>query len=186
MSPVDTPVLAAQGQQPQSVLTTASQQTADDYTSEQGRQSTFPVAFSGDLSWSSDRLSGLTQPAQQMVNTPEFDAAQYRGQKPMQFTRFIASNGITTSTRQQSPASVPRFPNHEARVASRHGPHIFREGLGTQSGGRVAGGHNSYANSLSVEPSPSSSILSPWNHSPPSTLPTSPEEPSNFHFADQR
>ena len=154
-------------------------QKVRDLLSDQSSQSTFVSGSSGDLSGTSDRRSGLTDPAQQLVNmSNDATQQQHHSQKQFHFSRFASSeesapaNNSTASQQYPTPPasaisplptasytnySASRYPNHEARVANRHGPLIFREHSSTArtTPGRIAGGHNSYQGS-SQSPSPRS------------------------------
>jgi hypothetical protein len=151
----------------------ASLQHVREVPSDQSPLSTFASGSSGDLPGTSDHRSGLTEPAQ-LVNMSG-DASQQ--QKPLPISRFIPSEESASAnslpanqypTPSPTPSTIPssstyanypplRYPNHESRVANRHGPFVFREQTGVRgTAGRIPGGHNSYQGS---SPKPSSGSL---------------------------
>jgi hypothetical protein len=197
-------------------------QKAHGLLGDQSSLSTFASGSSGDLSGNSDRRSGLTKPAQQLVNMSTDSAQllqQHHSQKQFHFSRFVpivpiegsapvnslpvnhqyptppASAMPPLSTGSYSDFQTSRYPSHEARVASRHGPLVFREHSSTSrtTPGRIAGGHNSYQSPLQ---SPSSGSLPhatgyvpnripSWNRSPPASGSTENYSMSQF-YPDRR
>jgi hypothetical protein len=173
---------------------------------DQSSLSTFASGSSGDLSGNSDRRSGLTEPAQQLVNMSNDSAQllqQHHTQKQFHFSRFVPNEKLVYPTPPAStipplstgPYSNFQYANHEARVASRHGPLVFREHSSTSrtTPGRIAGGHNSYQDPLQ---SPSSGSLPhatgyvpnripSWNRSPPASGSTENYSMSQF-YPDRR
>jgi len=141
---------------------------------------------------------------------------QHHSQKQFHFSRFVPNeksapvNSLPVNHQYPTPpaSSMPplptgsysnfqasHYPNHEARVASRHGPLVFREHSSTSrtTPGRIAGGHNSYQSPLQ---SPSSGSLPhtteyvhnripSWNRSPPASGSTENYSVSQF-YPDRR
>lgn len=87
----------------------------------------------GDLSGTLDRRSGLTEPAQQSVNTPEAPP-QHLSQKPMPFTRFIeneetaaASFSLDALNHSTHQSSFSLYPNSEPLRVDQHPPSALRD-----------------------------------------------------------
>jgi hypothetical protein len=153
--------------------------------------SLFGSGSSGDSSGTSDRCSGLTQPAQQLVNIPE-DSSQQHSQKQLHFSRFVpneeSTSGKMVPVDQLASSAIPpppqfsfsnstsHYPNHEARVASRHGPLIFREQTGARStAGKIPGSHTSFRVS---RPKPITN-----SHSQPTAQAADTVSPSSWSFS---
>jgi hypothetical protein len=176
-----------------------------DLLGDQSSLSTFASDSSGDLSGTSDRRSGLTEPAQQQVNKSDDSIQQqHSSQKQLHFSRFVPSQESSSTTNSSvnqyfnPPSVVPsssypnypasHYPNHESRVANRHGPFVFREQTGVRpsSSGGVAGPHNSLRPSSGSLAHSTLHAVDPQSFPPPLTRPATSGTPAHStpHTAD--
>jgi hypothetical protein len=190
----------------------ASLQKLQDRLSDQSSASTFGSSSSGDLSGTSDRRSGLTEPAQQLVNIPNNSLQQQnRSQKQSHFSRFVPSQDpapvnhlLANQYPNSTPSTIPpstfshtnypssRHPNHQARVPSRPWSFVFREQSGVYPS--TSGEQDSYRSSLlrpNAGSAPHSTLhppdtISPWDRPPPPFGHNSSEEYNTFRFSTDR
>ena len=109
--------------------------------------STLGSGSSGDLSGTSDRRSGLTEPAQHLVNMPNgsLQQHQHHSQPQLHFSRFVPSERSAHLPITPNPFAIfsSRHPNHGVRVANRQEASVFREQGGLYPhDGVLSSGHN--------------------------------------------